>query len=96
MSDYLVAEPVHFAAIPIYTMDMLLQKLKLLWIFCIMIQSLGENSKIIAIPRIRFKFRLPFGQSYQLRRTQYPLRRACRMSVNKSQRQEEESVLLDL
>ena len=28
-----------------------------------MIQSLGENSKIIAIPRIRFKFRLPFGQS---------------------------------
>jgi len=65
-------------------------------IFCIMVQYLGENSKIIAIPRFRFKFRLAFGQSYQLRRTQYRLRLAYCMSVNKSQGQEEESVLLDL
>ena len=41
--------------------------------FCIMVQLLGENVKTMAIPRIRFKFRLPFGQSYQLRRTQFPL-----------------------
>jgi len=41
--------------------------------FCIMVQTLGENVKTMAIPRIRFKFRLPFGQSYQLRRTQFPL-----------------------
>ena len=61
-----------------------------------MVQTLGENSKTIAVPQIRYKFRLPFGQSYQLRRIQFPLRLAYCMSVNNSQRQEEESVLLDL
>ena len=64
--------------------------------FCIMVQTLGEDVRTMAIPRIRFKFRLPFGQSYQLRRTQFPLRLAYCMSVNKSQGQEQEAVLLDL
>ena len=64
--------------------------------FCIQVQTLGSNPKRAAIPRIKFKFRLPFGQSYQLRRTQFPLRLAYCMSFNKSQGQEMDSVLLDL
>jgi len=64
--------------------------------FCIMVQTLGDHPRTVALPRIRFKFRLPFGQSYQLRRTQFPLRLAYCMSVNKSQGQENEAVLLDL
>jgi len=64
--------------------------------FCIQVQTLGSNPKRAAIPRIKFKFRLPFGQSYQLRRTQFPIRLAYCMSFNKSQGQEMDSVLLDL
>jgi len=64
--------------------------------FCIMVQTLSDHPRTVALPRIRFKFRLPFGQSYQLRRTQFPLRLAYCMSVNKSQGQENEAVLLDL
>ena len=41
--------------------------------YCVQVQKLGSNPKRAAIPRIRFKFRLPFGQTYQLRRTQFPL-----------------------
>ena len=44
--------------------------------FCKHVQTLGDNFKWVAISRIRFKFRLPFGQSYQLRRTQFPMRLA--------------------
>ena len=39
--------------------------------FCIMVQRLGDHTRTVALPRIRFKFRLPFGQSYQLRRIQF-------------------------
>ena len=36
--------------------------------YCVQVQTLGSSSKRAAIPRIRFKFRLRFGQSYQLHR----------------------------
>jgi len=36
----------------------------------IKVQTLGEHQSIHYIPRIRFKFRLPYGQSYQLSRKQ--------------------------
>jgi len=52
---------------------------------CIRVQTLQENKKNFSIPRIRFKFRLPFGRSFELLRTQFPLRLAYCISINKSQ-----------
>jgi len=52
---------------------------------CIRVQTLGEIKKSFSIPRIRFKFRLPFGRSFELLRTQFPLRLAYCISINKSQ-----------
>jgi ATP-dependent DNA helicase PIF1 len=64
--------------------------------FCIRVQTLSAEPKVFLIPRIRFKFRLPFGQSFQLLRTQFPLRLAYCISINKSQGQEYDYSLLDL
>ena len=64
--------------------------------YCIHVQTLGSNPVRAAIPRIRFKFRLPFGESYQLRRTQFPLRLAYSMSLNNARGQELKMALLDL
>src|SRR3546814_3889109 len=47
------------------------------------------------LPRIRFKFRLPQG-SFEVMRTQFPLRLAYCMTYNKSQGQELQAVLVDL
>jgi len=52
---------------------------------CIRVQTFGENKRSFSIPRIRFKFRLPFGRSFELLRTQFPLRLAYSISINKSQ-----------
>ena len=52
---------------------------------CVRVQTQGGNKKTFSIPRIRFKFRLPFGRSFELLRTQFPLRLAYSISVNKSQ-----------
>ncbi len=48
------------------------------------------------IPCILFKFRLPYGKSYQLTRLQFPLRLAYAMTYNKSQSQTLLKVLLDI
>ena len=52
---------------------------------CIRVQTINDNKKTFSLPRIRFKFRLPFGRSFELVRTQFPLRLAYSMSINKSQ-----------
>ena len=64
--------------------------------FCVQIQTLTYPPRSYALPRIRFKFQLPFGQSYQMVRTQFPLRLAYALSVNKSQGQEFDKVLYDI
>lgn len=59
-------------------------------------QTLGNKPKVYQIPRIRFQFRLPFGESFQMCRTQFPLRLAYCITINRSQGQEYDIVLLDL
>jgi len=63
--------------------------------FCVKVQTIGTNPKVFALPRIRFKFRLPRG-SFEMMRTQFPLRLAYCMTYNKSQGQELQAVLVDL
>src|SRR3546814_16989284 len=55
--------------------------------FCVKVQTIGTNPKVFALPRIRFKFRLPQG-SFEIMRTQFPHRLAYCMTYNKSQGQE--------
>jgi hypothetical protein len=59
--------------------------------------TMGENEgRLVRIPRIIFKFRMPYGKSYQLTRKQFPLRLAYAMTYNKSQSQTLSKVLLDI
>jgi hypothetical protein len=62
---------------------------------CIKAQTIEEEPKVVMLRRIRFKFRLKYGQSYQMIRTQFPLRLAYCMTYNKSQSQTLDKVLLD-
>jgi hypothetical protein len=62
----------------------------------ITVQTLDPQPKVSIIPRIRFKFRLPLGESFQMMRTQFSLRLAYCMSYNKSQGQTLNRVLLDI
>jgi hypothetical protein len=58
---------------------------------------MGEiKERKLRLPRISFKFRLPYGKSYQILRMQYPLRLAYAMTFNKSQSQTLAKVLLDI
>ena len=42
--------------------------------YCIRVQTLDENRFCVAIPRLRFKFKIPGGHSFEITRTQFPLR----------------------
>ena len=64
--------------------------------FSIKAITLQHPRKVVIIPRIRFKFRLPYGQSFEMIRTQFPLRLAYSLTMNKSQGQELERALLDV
>ena len=57
-------------------------------------EDAGEPS--IRIPRIPFRFRLQYGQSFQVIRIQFPLRLAYAMTFNKCQSQTLYKVLLDI
>ena len=56
---------------------------------------LDESNRIVLIPKIRFKFKLDYGESYQMMRCQFPLRLAYCMTYIKSQSQTFEKILLD-
>ena len=58
-------------------------------------QTIGDRPVRIVLPRIRFNFRLPWGQSFMMTRLQFPLRRAFALSVHKSQGQTLERGLID-
>jgi hypothetical protein len=59
--------------------------------------TMGDNEgRKLKIPRITFKFRMPYGKSYQLPRRQFPLHLAYAMTYNKSQSQTLSKVLLDI
>ena len=64
--------------------------------YSVKVQTISATPRVFVLPRIRFKFRLPFGESYQMLRTQFPLRLAYCMTINKPQGQDFEAVLLDL
>ena len=53
--------------------------------FCVKVQTIGPVPKVFALPRIRFKFRLPHG-SFEVMRTQFPLRLAYCMTRRSSAR----------
>lgn len=55
-----------------------------------------SNGKEYTIHRITFKHKLPFGRSFEMLRHQLPLQLAYAMTINKSQGQEFQRVLLDL
>ncbi len=64
---------------------------------CVEVSTVGDRAeRTIRIPCISFKFRLPYGKSYQLTRMQFPLRLAYAMTYNKSQSQTLVKVLLDI
>lgn len=65
--------------------------------YCVEVVTIGEyRERNVRIPRISFRFRLPYGKSYQLTRLQFPLRLAYAMTYNKSQSQTLSKVLLDI
>ncbi len=65
--------------------------------YCVKVLTVGDCTKQnVRIPHISFKFRLPYGKSYQLTRLQFPLHLAYSMTYNKSQSQTLFKVLLDI
>src|SRR3546814_5943942 len=63
--------------------------------FAVKVQTIGAHPTVFMLPRLRFKFRLPQG-SFEVMRTQFPLRLAYCMTYNTSQGQALQSVLMDL
>jgi hypothetical protein len=60
------------------------------------VQTLTDRPKSATLPRICFKFRLPFQESDEMMRIQFPLRLAYAMTYNKCQGQTMKKVLLDI
>jgi hypothetical protein len=63
----------------------------------IRVKTLDSDNPIFAnIPRFKFKVNLPYGKSFSMMRSQFPLRLAYAMTMNRSQGQEFKKVLVDL
>ena len=66
--------------------------------FSVKVQTIENDSspgEVYFLPRIRFRFTLPYGESYEITRTQFPLRLAYAVSINKSQGQQYADILFD-
>ena len=64
---------------------------------CVEVLTVGDCAeRDIRIPHILFKFRLPYGKSYQLTRMQFPLHLVYATTYNKSQSQKLVKVLLNI
>lgn len=59
------------------------------------VQTLTEEAKSFSFPRINFKFKLPYGNSFRLLRRQFPLRLAYAISINKAQGMEADRIVVD-
>jgi hypothetical protein len=65
--------------------------------YCVEVVTIGEwQEQNVRIPRISFRFRLPYGRSYQLTRLQFPLCLVYAMTYNKSQSQTLSKVLIHI
>ncbi len=65
--------------------------------YCVEVLTVGDCAEQnVRISRISFKFRLPYGKSYQLTRLQFLLCLAYAMTYNESQSQILFKVLLDI
>jgi hypothetical protein len=62
----------------------------------VIVQRIVPPFEILSICRVRFHFRLPYAQSFEIVRAQFPLRRAFALTYNKSQGQTLDKVLLDV
>jgi ATP-dependent DNA helicase PIF1 len=62
----------------------------------IKVQTMETNPKVHFIPRLRFIFRIRYGASFEICRTQFPLTRAYALTFNKSQGQTLQKVMVDL
>jgi hypothetical protein len=63
----------------------------------IRVKSLHSNPPVFEnVPRYRFPISLPYGYSYKMMRTQFPLRLAYALSLNKAQGQEFAQVACDI
>jgi ATP-dependent DNA helicase PIF1 len=62
----------------------------------IKVQTMEDNPVVHFIPRLRFTFRIRYGASFEICRTQFPLTRAYALTFNKCQGQTLQKVMVDL
>jgi hypothetical protein len=64
--------------------------------YSIVIVTMDKKKRTLILPRIRFKFKLRYTSSFSLTRTQFPLRLAYAVTINRIQGQSVDYILLDL
>jgi hypothetical protein len=64
--------------------------------YSIVICTMDTEKRSVIVPRIRFVFKLKYASSFNLTRIQFPLRLAYAMTINRSQGQSIDFLLLDI